>query len=769
MAYPVMASRQTWFKSTIVTVNEVVHMQIQNEATDDFINDLDEYWFADADNTGSIVGGIKELPTGYSCYIIGNGSGKIALNSDSSQLFCQFYGVTNIIGAHLLDTSNVTDFSFAFSGRLGEGGEMALQSIDVSTWDTSKCTNMSGMFLQCVALEELHVSNWNTGNVKSIMQMFWGCNKLKTLDVSRWDVGSLNGESSLMGTFGYCSVLTELDISKWKFNPEATGWNFVLSFVGLNSIKELDLTPIPFDKANLIMNMFSYLSSVETLKLPGQKFGNIKSFHGWFQECSTLKNLDTSAWDTHSCEDMSFMFYGCTGLKEIDVSHWDTSKVKTFDHFAAHALLRRKGIENWDTSSCENMNAMFHNCAEEELDLSGYKTDKVRIFCQMFENSPNLKRVKGLDKWNTANGESFEQMFGRCYQIEEIDLSAFDTTKAKNDVECSTNGHTSLTLENFCNDCRNLKWIKLGKNFAVNGDGSNTIAANRLILPTPSAEYLDGADGLWRTFDGTTYAPAGIPDRTANTYYSSYNSIADVDVIVKNGSLLEVAKAIREINGNTEKYVPAQLGAAIQSLGVALKGFVITGQPQSVEVSENEHTIFTVRAIGEGLAYQWQFKNALEDWKDSSMPGSTTVNLHVQATAARDGYSYRVIITDINGEQLISEPAYLYVKDISTIVIISHPQSLEVEENEYATFTVEAKGENLTYQWQFTNSFGNWENSGMTGSNTASITVQATAARNGYGYRVVITDAAGKQLVSEPAYLTVKSSTETTALDENEV
>lgn len=57
-----------------------------------------------------------------------------------------------------------------------------------------------------------------------------------------------------------------------------------------------------------------------------------------------------------------------------------------------------------------------------------------------------------------------------------------------------------------------------------------------------------------------------MKDKTAETYYASYDIVADMDVICKNGSLIDAAKAIREKNGATEHYVPAQFGAAIRAL-----------------------------------------------------------------------------------------------------------------------------------------------------------------------------------------------------------
>jgi surface protein len=359
-----------------------------------------------------------------------------------------------------------------------------------------------------------------------------------------------------------CSEIEELDVSKWNLKPPADKFHFFSPFTNCTKLKKLDVRTWPINKMQL-NGLFNTCTSLEEVLLPVNWLDGVTSLKMLFQNCSSLKNLDISNWDVSKITDMSFMFYGCSSLKEIDVSKWDVSKVKTFDHFAAHANLRRKGIENWNTSSCENMNAMFHNCAEEELDLSGFDTSKVKYFSQMFENSPNLKHIKGLDKWDTSSATGFDEMFGRCPKLEELDLSSWDTRKAKNGEEASTNGHTTGTFRNFCNDCTSLKWIKLGENFSINGDGTNTTEEYRLILPTPSYE---GANGNWYTFNGDSYAPNTVKDKTAETYYGSYDMVANMDVICKNGSLIEIAKAIREKNGTTEHYSPAQFGDAIRAL-----------------------------------------------------------------------------------------------------------------------------------------------------------------------------------------------------------
>ena len=47
---------------------------------------------------------------------------------------------------------------------------------DISKWNTSNVTNMSGMFYDCKSLESLpDISNWNTNNVTNMKGMFINC------------------------------------------------------------------------------------------------------------------------------------------------------------------------------------------------------------------------------------------------------------------------------------------------------------------------------------------------------------------------------------------------------------------------------------------------------------------------------------------------------------------------------------------------------------------------------------------------------------------
>ena len=68
-----------------------------------------------------------------------------------------------------------------------------------------------------------------------------------------------------------------------------------------------------------------------------------------------------------------------------------------------------------------------------------------------------------------------------------------------------------------------------------------------------------------------------------------------------------------------------------------------------------------------------------------------------------------------------------------------------------------ATGKGITYQWQWRNgSSGTWARTTVSGNKTATISMPATAARNGYQYRCKITDSAGNVVYSYAVVLNVK-------------
>ena len=181
---------------------------------------------------------------------------------------------------------------------------------------------------------------------------------------------------------------------------------------------------------------------------------------------------------------------------------------------------------------------------------------------------------------------------------------------------------------------------------------------------------------------------------------------------------------------------------------------VISRQPKDANAAIGSTVSFTVKSPNSGLSYQWQYRRSPSGlWNNSSSEGAKTATLTLTATEARDGFQFRCKVRNAIGTT-VSDAATLRVG--RTAVITAQPESTSVGLNKWAHFSVEAEGDELSYQWQFrTDPWSRtWYNSTAASAKTPNMTVRATEARNGYQYRCKVTNFIGT-VYSEPAGLSV--------------
>ncbi len=262
--------------------------------------------------------------------------------------------------------------------------------------------------------------------------------------------------------------------------------------------------------------------------------------------------------NTSQTTNFTGMFFDCMRLTSIDLSSFDTSLATTLEgmFWMCQSLTSLSFPNTFNTQNVQYLAHTFQNCSRlATLDLSNWDVSKVTSFYGTFSDSSNLRYIEGLQNWVTSAGLGFDMMFSQCSKLEELDLSSFDTTHAKNGENPGTmsGSQTTGTLVNFLFGATNLQKITLGPNVSLNGDGTNTTEANKLTFP---------AGAQWYTISGEQTGPK---DRTQETYYRDYSDVANMEVVVKNSSLIETAKAIREKTGSTDKYKPSQFATAIRN------------------------------------------------------------------------------------------------------------------------------------------------------------------------------------------------------------
>ena len=290
-----------YYKQNIVSMTFLDNNNVPSNAT--------ESWNVsqDKENGGVMAWVIPSSSdnTKYDLYI--GARGGVIANEDSSYLFYNFRGISNLNFNNNFDTRNAVNMRnmFCFCTNL--------TTIDLSGFDTRNVTQMNDMFLMFhpdgYVLENkltniIFGENWTTENVTNMGQMFTGCNKLTSLDVSNWNTSNV---ITMASVFALCTNLSELDISHWDTS-------------------------------------------------------RVTSMANMFQSCKSLTDLDLSRWDTSNVTDMSVMFQA-TNFTSLNLCSFNTKKVTNMFHmFAFTTNLKNIYVSpNWTTVNADTTGLFYES------------------------------------------------------------------------------------------------------------------------------------------------------------------------------------------------------------------------------------------------------------------------------------------------------------------------------------------------------------------------------------------------------------------------
>lgn len=229
---------------------------------------------------------------------------------------------------------------------------------------------------------------------------------------------------------------------------------------------------------------------------------------------------------------------------------------------------------------------------------------------------------------------------------------------------------------------------------------------------------------------------------------------------------------ISSVTGNIEITAKA---VQIESLG-------IVSQPQnvSVEAGKGNDALFTVEAKGYELSFHWQksedngstwneLNNQLHKYSISST--DTTTVLRVESVTTNEiNEMYKCIVKDGYGSSIASGTAKLLAmgdetggentgggSDYNPIEITKQPVGVTIAKGDPATFSIEATGTNLSFQWKVGNNMVSMGDYDATSSdaNSSTLTIHQ---KSGYVYldqyvQCVVTDSNGNSVTSDTVRL----------------
>ncbi len=367
-------------------------------------------------------------------------------------LFNACSNLKNIVYGDEFSTANVKNMDWMFSSA-------AIDTLDLSNWNTSQVTNMSNFCRSCPNLQSVILGDiFDTRKVISCRFMFSGCKSLKNVEFGQ--NCTFESATDMAAMFFGSDKLESLDLS--GFNTQ----NVTLMsqmFENCSMLQSIDLTNFNTSQVTGMQNMFKDCPALTEIKgLESFNTSQVKNFGSMFIRCKSLTDIsEVKNFNTEQATDMSDMFYGCSLLTELDVSGYVTPNVTTLSgmfyncsgltslnlsNFNTSKVTRCDGMfnncsslesitfgQNCTFDATENMSSMFNNCSSlQTIDVSNFNTQNATTMQSMFGNCSSLTEINGLGNFNTSQVKNMRSMFDRCSLLTSIDVSSFHTENVEN-------------------------------------------------------------------------------------------------------------------------------------------------------------------------------------------------------------------------------------------------------------------------------------------------------------------------------------------------
>ena len=287
---------------------------------------------------------------------------------------------------------------------------------------------------------------------------------------------------------------------------------------------------------------------------------------------------------------------------------------------------------------------------------------------------------------------------------------------------------------------------------AVTANPSNTTVC---VDDDPTFSVTATGDGL--TYQWQVNTGGGFSNLSNGGVYSNVNA-ATMNITDATAAMSGFVYRC-EVSGNCTP--TATSGSATLTVQVAP---VFTVNPSNSTYCAGSDIDLTVTVTGTSVSLQWQedqgtgFANLSNN---ATYSGVTTTDLTITAAGAGlNGYDYRVVASNSGCGSVNSSAATLTSSAAPTIT--SNPSSAAICAGNNQSFSVNATGTSLSYQWQEDqgSGFADLADGGVySNTTTSSMTVTGgTTGMNGYDYRVVVSSPSCPSATSSAATLTVNSA-----------
>ena len=357
---------------------------------------------------------------------------------------------------------------------------------DISTWDVSSVTNMSGMFRDAESFNQ-DIGDWDVSSVTNMSSMFSRASSFNQ-DIGEWNVSSV---ADMTNMFRRASSFNQ-DIGEWNVSSVTSTSLMFLDVIAFNQdIGEWNVSSVT-DMSGMFRNAESFNQDIG-----GWNVSSATDMNRMFQDAAAF-NRDIGEWNVSSVTDMSGMFWDADAFNQ-DISDWDVSSVTDMSRMFQDADTFDQDIGGWTVSSVTDMSFVFLDAASFNQDLSGWDVSGVTNMWGMFRGAESFNQ--DLSSWDVSgiidDADSFlpfpntmEEMFddsGLSASNYDRILSGWAGLDLNDDLVLGANGIEYCNSEAFRNH------LIEEYNWEFRDDGQATDCPNETLVGSGSVDVSSDA------------------------------------------------------------------------------------------------------------------------------------------------------------------------------------------------------------------------------------------------------------------------------------
>lgn len=277
------------------------------------------------------------------------------------------------------------------------------------------------------------------------------------------------------------------------------------------------------------------------------------TLYRWFDASNVIHINNLDKLDLTKCVSLQWTFRDCHNLiDDIQFSTGAPLNTSLRSTFKNCNLVKSIDVTGLCSSACTSLNSLFHSCYElrKITGLDTFDTSNVTEFTCLFNFCYYLTRVDGIENWNTSSATKMNGVFYSCRSLPFIHIPTWTFTNVDTvanmfrdcqqvgsiDIENFTPSSVLTTMSRMFDDCKELVTINCKDIYCNYPTGCvvSNVFRNCWLLPGwglgTSADYwIDNVRYIENgycppiTFDGITNATLKFSFTRTSTgdYYSN--------------------------------------------------------------------------------------------------------------------------------------------------------------------------------------------------------------------------------------------------------